>query len=468
MRQCGRAGQSARRLTSVPDRGASETGAPARVVDSYSLRGVEGSRIVTIVRNLVGMDDILPEDWPYWSYILDNAFEVAGLYGYRRMETPLVAETSLFTRTSGEGTDVVDKEMYSFVDRDGTEVSLRPEGTAPVMRAYHEHGWHKRPQPVKVCYLERMYRHDRPQRGRYREHRQFGCEAIGSDDAYVDVEMISLLQTFYHRIGLTDLSLHVNSIGDRNCRPAYLAALVDYLEQHASRLAPLDRERIARNPLRVLDSKEEQSRTVIEAAPRILDYLCDDCRTHWVKLLHGLDILAMSYTVDYRLVRGLDYYTRTVFEFQPADLGAQSVVGGGGRYDALSEAMGGLQVPGIGFGTGLERLVLNLRARGIEVPPPRGPHVFLAHVGDRAEDAALALAVQLRAEGTAAEMSYGHRSLKAQMKRANSEEAEYAAILVDDELSEGNVTIRRLSDHEQRQIPAGAARDVLRDVRSDA
>jgi histidyl-tRNA synthetase len=408
-----------------------------------------------------GTQDILPDDWRYWDFVIGHAFETARLFGYRKIETPIFGDTALFARATGEGTDIVDKEMYTFQDREGKDFSLRPEGTAPVMRAYLEHGMHKLPQPVKLFYLERMYRYDRPQRGRFREHRQFGCEAIGSEDAYVDVEMISLLDTFYRRIGLDDLALRVNTIGDRNCRPAYLEALTDFLRGHEDRLAALDRERIERNPLRVLDSKERESQALLADAPHMIDYLCDQCSCHWRKLLHGLDVLGLSYEIDHRIVRGLDYYTRTVFEFAPPTDGQQSVVGGGGRYDDLSEAIGGPPIPGIGFGSGIERLVLNVRERGVAVPPMPHPEVYVAHTGAGTEDEALVLATRCRQRGIAADLAFGDRSLKAQMRHANAAQARYAAIIGEDELRNQMVTLRALESGDQRTVAAADISSVL-------
>ncbi len=398
-----------------------------------------------------GTKDILPDDWPYWDVVLGHAREVATLFGYRRIETPTFADVSLFARTSGEGSDIVTKEMYTF--RHGSdELALRPEGTAPVVRAYLQHGMRKLPQPVKLYYIERMYRAESPQAGRLREHHQFGCEAIGVADAYVDVEMIALLDVFYSRIGLTDLSLHVNNIGDQACRPGYIAELVRYFEQRRDRLSSLDRERLERNPLRVLDSKESFSQEVIEGAPSIEAYLCADCRAHWRKLRSGLDALGIAYEVDHRLVRGLDYYTRTAFEFMPRTAGAQSVVGAGGRYDALSEAMGGPPVPGVGFGSGIERLVLNMREQGVEVPQQPPPRVSIVHVGPGAEEAALRLASALRKACVPVTMTFGERSLKAQLRHANSVGARYAAIIGEDELRQNAVTLRDLLEGSQRVV----------------
>lgn len=411
--------------------------------------------------NPKGTADILPQDWPYWNFVLGHAFDVAQLFAYRRIGTPVFGDAALFTRATGHGTDIVDKEMYSFQDRDNRELSLRPEGTAPVMRAYLEHGMFKWPQPVKLFYLERMYRYDKPQQGRFREHRQFGCEAIGSEDAFVDVEMISLLDMFYRRIGLVDLSLHVNSIGDRACRPGYLTELTAYLMGHRERLAELDRTRVERNPLRVLDSKEPTSQVVVASAPRMLDYLCDACRIHWQKLLHGLELLGIRHEIDFRLVRGLDYYTRTVFEFLPPADGAQSVVGGGGRYDALSEAIGGPPVFGIGFGTGIERLILNVKERGVEVPPAPGPATYVVHRGPGTDDAALRLAHALRTDGVPTGMAFGERSLKGQMKHADSSEARFAAIIGEEELFGGQVTVRSLATGEQRRVDTAGMSEAV-------
>lgn len=400
-----------------------------------------------------GTGDILPEDRPYWQFVVNHAQSLAELFGYRRIETPIFGDTSLFSRSSGEGTDVVDKEMYTFQDRDGASLSLRPEGTAPVMRAYLQHGLHKEPQPVKLYYIERMYRYDKPQRGRFREHRQFGCEAIGSDDPYVDVEMIALLGEFYAHCGLRGLSLQINSIGDANCRPAFLRDLVVYLTARLDRLAPLDRHRLERNPLRVLDSKERETQPVLSDAPNMVDYLCDACESHWHHVRRGLDTLGISYQVNPRLVRGLDYYTRTVFEFLSPREGAQAALGGGGRYDGLSEAIGGPQVPGIGFGSGLERLILTMQDQGVDVPPIEPPLAYVAYNGEGTGEPALRLARDLRRAGFRAELAFGSRSLNSQMKRANGSGARFVAIIGEDELAAGVAQLRDLRSGDQTPVP---------------
>lgn len=408
-----------------------------------------------------GTADVLPEDWAYWDFVLSQASDVARLFGYRRIQTPILGDTALFTRATGDGTDIVDKEMYSFRDRGGDELSLRPEGTAPVMRAYFQHGMDRLPQPVKLFYFERMYRFDRPQHLRYREHTQFGCEAIGIEDAFVDVEMISLLDTFYRRIGLTDLALYLNSIGDQTCRPRYLEDLVRYLRLNDTHLAELDRERVIRNPLRVLDSKEALSQSVIEGAPHMLDYLCDACQAHWAKLLRGLNLLGIPVQINHRLVRGLDYYTRTVFEFAPPSHGAQSVVGGGGRYDALAEAMGAKHVPGIGFGAGIERLVWNVRERDVTAPAVPSVLAYVTHAGEGTEDAAILTTDRLRRDGIPTDMAFGERSLKAQLRHANAAGARYALIVGEDEVTDGTMSLRDLAVGEQTRVPADNIASIL-------
>lgn len=411
-----------------------------------------------------GTHDILPADWPYWRFVSDHAEAVAHLFGFQRIETPVFGPTDLFARTSGEGSDIVDKEMYSFEDRGGDSLTLRPEGTAPAVRAYIEHGMSRLPQPVKLYYLEPMFRYERPSKGRFREHHQFGCEAIGSADPYVDVEIMALLAEFYRRVGLREISLHINSIGCRECRPRYVRKLVDYLESHRAELADRDLERLRTNPLRVLDSKEHQSQKVIEAAPNILDYLCADCAQHWERVKHGLDLIDLPYVVDRRLVRGIDYYTRTAFEFLTDVNGAWLAVGAGGRYDGLAEAIGGQPTPGIGFGMGMERVVMLVKESGAEVPDRPIADVFVAHLGDEAADRALVDVMRLRERGIPSVMSFGQRSLKAQMKQANSLGAEYAAIIGEDEVAQGTVTVRSLETGEQRSIPEDS---LVEDIKGD-
>jgi histidyl-tRNA synthetase len=400
-----------------------------------------------------GTVDILPDEWRYWDFVVDRARRVAELYNYRRIETPTLGDVSLFVRATGEATDIVQKEMYAFRDQGGDDLALRPEGTAPVMRAYFQHGMNRLPQPVKLFYIERMYRREAPQRGRLREHHQFGCEAIGSADPFVDIEMLALLRQFFQELGLSHLALHLNSMGDSACRPAYLQALTAYLESRANELATLDQDRLTRNPLRVLDTKETKSRDVVSGAPSILDYLCEPCLEHWNTVLEGLEALDIEYQIDPALVRGLDYYTRTVFEYRTQYESAQSALGGGGRYDGLAETIGAPVTAGIGFGSGIERLILTMRDGGLEAPPPSQPRVFVAHLGSEATVVATKIATTLRGEGIAAILSFGNRSLKAQMKAANTSGAAYAIVIGEDELHRGSVTLRNLETGEQTKLP---------------
>ncbi len=411
-----------------------------------------------------GTHDILPADWPFWRFVAGHAEQVAQLFGYQRIETPILGPTELFLRTSGKGSDIVDKEMYTFEDRGGDSLALRPEGTAPAVRAYLEHGMARLSQPVKLFYIEPMFRYDRPARGRFREHHQFGCEAIGSEDPYVDVEIIALLAQLYRRVGLRDISLHINSIGCRECRPHYVEELVRHLEANREDLAERDLERLQTNPLRVLDSKEQQSQAVIEEAPRILDWLCEDCREHWKRVQHGLTLIDQPFVVDPRLVRGLDYYTRTAFEFLADTDGSWLAVGAGGRYDGLAEAIGGPPVPGIGFGMGVERVVAMVKDSGAEIPQQMAPDVFVAHMGDDAADRALVDVMWLRDRDIPAVMAFGQRSLKTQMKQANALGARNAAILGEDEIAGGTVTVRSLTTGEQRSVPE---HDLVQDIAAE-
>ena len=299
-----------------------------------------------------GTADHLPDEQKYWRYIESKAVEIANRFGYGRIDTPAFEDSNLFIRSVGEGTDIVEKEMYTFEDRGGDSVTLRPEGTAPVCRAYLEHGMHNLPQPVRMYYFCPVFRYERPQAGRFRQHHQFGVEALGDADPSVDAEVIEVAWELMGSLGLRDINLLVNSIGDGECRPAYIERLRDYYSGHHDRLCGDCRERLERNPLRLLDCKVETCHALGDEAPHSTDYLCDDCRDHWEKLSSYLAAIDLPHTVDHRLVRGLDYYTRTVFEIQPLDVGGQSTICGGGRYDGLITELGGRATPGIGFATG--------------------------------------------------------------------------------------------------------------------
>src|SRR5215469_12719432 len=375
---------------------------------------------------LQGFKDILPDEQAYWRYVENIASEVAQLFGYRRIETPILEETTVFRRTSGEGTDIVDKEMYSFDDRADKEghrqnISLRPEGTAGVVRAYLEHGMFKLPQPVKLYYMSLpMFRRDKPQAGRYREHHQFGCEALGENDPAIDAELIGLLYQVYTRLELTGIRVSINSIGDRNCRPQYIEALKEYYRPLLKDCCPDCQVRFTKNPLRLLDCKEPEDQAKIAATPKMTDYLCAPCRAHFAAVQSFLRIYDVPFEIDPLIVRGLDYYTRTVFEFT-SDID-KLALNGGGRYDGLAEILGGEPTPGIGFGAGIERTILEIKRQKITPPEEEQPRAFVVYFGKTPEykEAAVRAVAQLRHAGIKTEMAYGDRSAKSQMKQANN------------------------------------------------
>lgn len=410
-----------------------------------------------------GTADILPKDQAYWRYIEQAAVMACQLYGYQRIDSPTFEETGLFTRSIGRSTDIVEKEMYTFADKGGKSITLRPEGTAPVCRAYLEHGLHNLPQPVKLYYFAPIFRYERPQAGRLREHHQFGCEAIGDDDPALDAEVIDMAWRFFTSMNLKNLSLLLNSIGCRRCRPAYLAVLKEHYVKNAATLCRDCKTRLERNPLRLLDCKQASCQPVAETAPRSADHLCRDCQVHFDQLKAYLGMLELPFTVDRRLVRGLDYYTRTVFEIQPKGGGAQSTLGGGGRYDDLIEELGGRPMPAIGFATGIERIVLNLKKQNITVPAPPALTVLIACLGDKAREASLKLADQLRQAGISAVTATGRRSLKAQMRQADSLGVRYAVIIGEDEVKAGTATVREMSSARQETIPTS---DLLQRLKS--
>jgi histidyl-tRNA synthetase len=380
---------------------------------------------------------------------------VSRLYGYRRIDSPTFEETGLFSRSVGQETDIVEKEMYTFADKGGKKITLRPEGTASVCRAYLEHGLHNQPQPVKLYYLASIFRYERPQSGRLREHHQFGCEAIGDDDPALDAEVIDMAWQFFQSLDLRRLSLQLNSIGCKQCRPGYLTILKDYYAQYHQSLCKDCNVRLVRNPLRLLDCKQPSCRSIAVNAPRSVDHLCPRCQLHFDRLKAYLDSLDIPFTVNHRLVRGLDYYTRTVFEIQPAGGSAQSTLGGGGRYDDLIEELGGKPTPAIGFGIGIERIILNLKKQKVPVPSPPGLQVLVAYMGDEARNESIRLAARLRQAGISAMMTTGNRSLKAQMRQANSLSVRYAVIIGDEEVKTGTVTLRDMSNARQKTVPAG-------------
>jgi len=400
-----------------------------------------------------GTTDILPTEQPYWEYVRGTVARVAALYGFQRIDTPIFEDTSLFRRSAGEYTDIVQKEMYTFDDRGGNSLTLKPEGTPAVCRAYIQHGMQNQPQPVKLYYFSPIFRYDRPQAGRYRQHYQFGCEAIGDADPMIDAEVIAMAWSFYKELGLTGLTLQLNSIGCRECRPKYLIALTGYYTGRTEVLCRDCAVRLENNPLRLLDCKQASCQEIAEAAPQNLEYLCPDCAAHFQAVQHYLQLLGIPFQVNHRLVRGLDYYTRTVFEIQPPDEGGQSTIGGGGRYDNLIEELGGKPTPAAGFATGIERTILNLKKQNVSVPSPAGADVLVAHLGEAAGDAAFIVTADLRAAGIRAIAATGSRSLKSQLRQANSLGVAYVVIIGEDEVKAGTVTLRHMAGAEQETLP---------------
>ena len=396
-----------------------------------------------------GTSDILPEDQNYWRYIETTAMNQCHLYGFQRLDTPVFEESELFLRSVGEGTDIVEKEMYTFQDRGEELLTLRPEGTAPVCRAYLERGMHNLSQPVRLYYFCPVFRYERPQAGRFRQHHQFGIEVLGDGDASIDAEVVELGWQLMTNLGLKDLSLLINSIGDSSCRPNYLEVLKGHYGAHYDHLCVDCCARLERNPLRLLDCKQEGCQLLTEKAPRSTEYLCAECAEHWKSLLCYLDTIAIPYRIDHRLVRGLDYYTRTVFELQPPEEGSQSTLCGGGRYDGLIEQLGGQPTPGIGFAAGMERLVLNLKRQEILAPDEPSPHYLVATVGTSTRDEAIKLASVIRRSGSGAILSNASRSLKGQLRQANSLGIPYVVIVGEDELAQGQITLRDMGTGSQ-------------------
>jgi histidyl-tRNA synthetase len=407
---------------------------------------------LTKYQRVTGMRDVLFDDQPYWRFILAKIQETVGLFGYQRIDTPLLEQASLFVRGVGEGTDIVEKEMYIFEDRDGDHLALRPEFTASIMRAYIENGLYTLPTPLRLWTTGPLFRHEKPQSGRYRQHSQFDVEVIGEQDPAVDVEVISLAWHLFTSLGFYGLRLYINSTGCPVCKPAYIQTLVKYFSAFADKLPPDDKMRLQKNPLRILDSKEPATQALLENAPRITDHLCDDCASHFARLKTYLEAIGRTYVVDDRIVRGLDYYTKTVFEIKADGLGSQDTICGGGRYDGLIEELGGRPTPGIGFGSGIERYVLALRHLGVEPPPEPLPKVTVSYLGDKTKLTALNLVETLHHEKIGAVLTPGDRSLKAQLKSADRLKVAFAVILGEDEVQAGRATVREMDSSQQAAV----------------
>jgi len=395
-----------------------------------------------------------------WAWVQDIARDYFRRYNFREVRTPIFEELELFARSSGETSDVVTKEMFEFTDKGGREMALRPEGTPGVVRAYVQHGLHGLAQPFKMWYFGPMFRHERQQRGRYRQHTQIGAEVLGSGDPLVDAEVIALLYGIHQAIGVRDEVIHLNNLGDMETRERYVPELRSFLEKHRSELDHDSIARLDKNPMRTFDSKDPDTQAVLEEAPLVGEFLSDEATAHLEAVKGGLEALGVPYMIDERLVRGLDYYTSTVFEAKSPVLGAQDTVGAGGRYNGLIEALGGPDLPGIGFGSGVERILLAAAAR----EPESALDVFFVTLTPEARMPALRLAGALREEGVPCDLDYGRRGAKGQFRQADRSGAAFTVVIGEDELASGSITLRDMRTGDERTV-SGEAEALLRAIR---
>lgn len=408
-----------------------------------------------------GTNDILPTQIDHWYFLENKIKDVLQNYGYREIRTPAFEFTDLFIRGIGEATDIVKKEMFTFQDQKGRSLTLRPEGTAPTVRAYLEHNLGRQNPFSKLFYIGNMFRSEKPQAGRYRQFNQFGSEALGSPLPIIDAEIILSLLDIYRQLGLTNLTLLLNSVGCHQCRPEYLTILKEYFREKKDLLCSDCQLRYQQNPLRILDCKREQCQPVIKNSPPILDYLCSDCANHFDELKHYLDKIGIIYHIDPLLVRGLDYYTKTAFEVISGELGAQNAIGGGGRYDYLVEELGGSPTPAVGFAAGMERVIETMIKQNIQIPLWSGIKVFMAVIDPKQSITALTIARRLREKGIPTELDFLAKSLKSQMRSANKLGVEYVIILGVDELKENKVTVKNMIDGSQQDISLDKLVDYL-------
>ncbi|MCX7617146.1 histidine--tRNA ligase [Tepidiforma sp.] len=409
-----------------------------------------------------GTQDVLPAMQPYWQAVLDAVREVARLHGFQRVDTPMFEDAGVFEKGSGDTTDIVEKEMYVFEDRGGDRLALTPEGTPAIVRAYLEHGMGSWPQPVRLYTTHPMFRYDRPQKGRYRQHTQFDAEVLGSADPLVDAEVITMLWRLYGMLGIRGITVRLGSLDDLEPRRAYVERLKEYYRPFLGRLSEDSQRRFERNPLRLLDSKDERDLPYKEAAPKLVDQLSPAAREHHEAVQAALAAAGVRFAVDPLLVRGLDYYNRTVFEVVPDDdERAQGTIGGGGRYDGLVELLGGPPTPGIGFGTGIERIILEMQKNGVVFEPAPAAEAFIVHRGEGSGPAAVRLAAALRDRGIAAVIGEGGRSFKAQLRSANAAGARLALIIGEDELAKGVALLKPLEgEGEQAAVPLEQAAEA--------
>ena len=401
-----------------------------------------------------GTKDTMPRDSYKVQYIEKEFSELCRLYGFAEVRTPMFESTELFNRGVGETTDIVQKEMYTFEDLGHRSITLKPEGTSPAVRAFIESHDYAEMQPTKYYYDTPCFRYERPQAGRLREFHQFGVENFGTPDMMADAEVIALASDFIKKIGIEDVELRINSVGCRECRPVYRKALQDYLRPYYEDLSDISKDRFEANPMRIIDSKDITDQRIAKDAPYMLDYLCDDCKAAFEALKTNLDAMGISYVVDPRIVRGLDYYTKTAFEFVTTKIGAQGTICGGGRYDHLVEEIGGPSIPGVGFGLGKERLLILMEQNDIIVDDPNVPDISVSFIGDKARLYALDLVHKLRACGVSAIIDTLNRNLKGQMKYANKLNARYSVVIGENEIEKGIVTLKNMNSGEQKEINA--------------
>lgn len=408
-----------------------------------------------------GTKDVLPYESYKWHYIENIVRNITEKYGFSEIRTPTFEHTELFLRGVGETTDIVNKEMYTFEDKGKRSITLKPEGTAGVARSYVENGLSEAPQPMKMYYITPVFRYERPQAGRLREHHQFGVELYGSDSPYADVEVISVAKTLFDRLGIENLELNINSIGCPVCRAEYNKALKEYLKDHIDGMCATCKERLDKNPLRILDCKEERCKVVNANAPRVLDYLCDDCKKHHESVQEILNAVGIPFKVNPNIVRGLDYYTKTVFEFVSTSIGAQGTVCGGGRYNNLVKEVGGKPTPAVGFGMGIERLIMVLEALGLSVGEVEIPNVYVAPLSQNEMLATYKIVAELRAKGVSVDTDIMGRSLKAQMKYAGKRGYKFVVVLGESELNEGVAKIKIMATGEEVAVKINNLADEI-------
>ena len=409
-----------------------------------------------------GTKDMMPEDAYKWHYLEAKFADICRRYGFEEIRTPVFEHTELFQRGVGDTTDIVQKEMYTFKDFAGRSITLRPEGTSPVVRAYVEHKGYAGVQPSKFSYNIPCFRYEKPQSGRLREFHQFGVEIFGSSDMMADAEVIAIGNEFIKEMGITDVELQINSVGCPECRGKHREALKDFLKPKYDQLCPTCQDRYHTNPMRILDCKSPIDQELVQGAPMMLDYLCDECAQAFEDLKANLDAFGIDYVVNPKIVRGLDYYTKTAFEFVTTKIGAQGTVCGGGRYDGLIEEVGGPSTPGVGWGMGKERMLMTMEACGAEIPVAPGTDVFIAYMGDAGKKAALKLMKQLREAGVAVQMDVMGRNLKNQFKHANRINAARTVVIGDSELESGRLTVKDMTSGDQTEVAMDGIVDFLK------